>query len=242
MRSLIVLTSALLVLSIAAFGADAKTLTSKNSVVTPFPFTETVEARSPDCATPGVGVIPLPADALSMKVASPKVGAKLQGARVTAIDAAAPEFTITFNAEPDLCDPLINGYEPGTVVPWSVFVTAAGTYDRRVAACLRPYFDVYSSVKCKTRPRKVYTGIEGIERGFRQYYYGIRWKSFGGSKASGKGKLKQECAGGGVCPPAKKVKIVADMSKFCGATKSVEYTRLTSYSGGKLWFRQRNVC
>lgn len=179
MRSLIALTSALLMLSIAAFGADAKTLTSKNSVVTPFPFAEIVEARSPDCVTPGVGVIPLPADTLSMKLASPKLGAKLQGARVTAIDAAAPGFTITFNAEPDLCDPLINGLEPGTAVPWSVYVTATGTFDRRVAACLRPYFDVYSSVKCKARPRKVYTGIEGIERGFRQYYYGIRWKSFG---------------------------------------------------------------
>lgn len=242
MRSFVAMTSALLVLSIAALESGAATLTSKNSVVTAFPFAETVEARSPDCATPAVGPIPLPADTLSVKVASPKVGSKLQGARVTAIDAAAPGFSITFNAEPNLCDPLINGLDPGTAVRWSVLVTATGTYDRRVAACLRPYFDVYSGKKCKVRPRKVFTGIEGIERGFRQYYYGIKWKNFGGSKASGKGKLKQECAGNGRCPSAKRVKIVADESKFCRATKSVEYTRLTSYSGGKLWFRQRDVC
>jgi hypothetical protein len=234
--------SALLVLSITASAADAATLTSKNSVVAQFPFAEYVEARAPDCATAGIGVIPAPADALSVNVASPKVGANLQGVRVTAVDAAAPGFSITFNAEPSVCDPVINDYPPGTVVPWNIRTLATGTYDRRVAACLRPYFDKYSSKKCKVRPRKVFTGIEGIERGFREFYYGINWKSFGGRKASGRGKYKQECATNGRCAPAKKVRIVADKPKLCGDSKSVEYTRLTSYSGGKLWFRQRLVC
>lgn len=242
MRSFIVLISALLVLSFAAFAADAASLNSKNSVIAQFPFAEYVEARAPDCATPGVGVIPAPADALSVKVTSPKVGANLQGVRVTEIDAAGPGFSITFNADPVVCDPEINDYPPGTAVPWNIRILATGTYDRRVTACLRPYFDTYSSKKCKLRPSKVFTGVEGIERGFRAYYYGIKWKSFGGGKASGRGKYKQECAGNGRCAPAKKVRIVADKPKFCGDTKSVEYTRLTSYSGGKLWFRQRNVC
>lgn len=234
--------SALLVLSITAFVANAATLTSKNSVVGQFPFAEYVEAKAPDCATAGIGLIPVPSEALSVDVASPKVGANLQGVRVTAIDAAAPGSSITFNAEPSVCDPVINDYPPGTVVPWSIRILATGTYDRRVVACLRPYFDKYSSKKCKERPRKVFTGIEGIERGFREYYYGIRWKSFGGSKASGRGKFRQECAGNGRCAPAKKVRIVSDKPKLCADSKNVEYTRLTSYTGGKLWFRQRNVC
>lgn len=242
MRPLIVLTSALLLLLAPASADAAAKLTSKNSVVAQFPFAEFVEASSPDCATPGVGAIPVPADTLSVKVASPKVGSKVQGALVAAIDSTVPGFSVTFNGEPELCDPVINGYPPGTAVPWSVRVPATGTYERRVAACLRPYFDKFSAKKCKVRPRKVFTGIEGIERGFREFYYGISWKSFGGEKASGKGKLKQECDAGARCPPARKVKIVADKVKFCGSTQSVEYTRLTSFSGGKLWFRQRNVC
>lgn len=243
MRSLIALTSALIILSLAAFTADAATLTPKNSVVAQLPFDEYVEAQSPDCATPGTGAIPVPAEALSVKIPGLKVGTKALGTRVTAFDLTAPGFSITFMAEPDMCDPTINGDPPGTPVPWSVRIRTFGTYGRRVGVCLRPYFDKFSSKKCKERPKKVFTGIEGIERGFREYYYGIRWKSFGGTKASGRGKLKQECpAGAGGCPKPKRVRIVADRSKYCGATKSVEYTRLTSYSGGKLWFRQRNVC
>lgn len=241
MRSFLVLTTALLALSTAALTADAATLTSKNSVVAETPFAEYVEASSPDCAIPAVGSIPVPADSLSVKVASPKVGYKSSNSDVTAIDTVAPGFSITFTAVPDLCDPVANGYPPGTALPWRASVSATGTYKHRVAACLRPYFDKYSNKPCKARPRKVFTGIEGIERGFRQFYAGIKWKNFGGTKATGKGKLKEDCLGGR-CSPARKVKIVADKAKYCVSSKSVEYTRLTSYSGGKLWFRQRNVC
>ncbi len=239
------MTIALLTFSLATVAADAATLTKKNSVVTRFPFEESVEGTSPDCGLPAVGVIPVPTDSLSVKVTSPKVGEEIVGGRVTAIDAIAPGFSITFNSVPDpsdvdRCSPA--EHPPGSpALPWLAVVKATGTYDRRVTACLRPYFDKYSSKKCKIRPRKVFTGIEGIERGFRQFYSGIKWKSFGGTKATGKGKLKEDCLAGR-CSPARKVKLVADKSKYCVSSRSVEYTRLTSFSGGKLWFRQRNVC
>lgn len=242
MRLSFALVAALLALSVVAPLGGAATLTAKNSVSASFPFDETVDASAPDCATPAVAVLPLPKTATSAKINSPKVPSSSSLARLVSADTVGPDFSLTFIGEPESCDPELNDSPPGTPIPWGVSVRVIGTYAQRVAVCLRPYFDPYSYKKCKNRPKRVYTGIEGIEKGFRQYYYGIRWKSFGGKSAVGRGKLKQECTSPGRCERPRKVRIVADKSKYCGSSKSVEYTRLTSYSGGKLWFRQRKVC
>ena len=138
------------------------------------------------------------------------------GTQVTAVTVAGTAITITVLADgPPICDPAQTGYppdEPSTGRPPYDF---RAEYTRRVQATIRVYYESYIfGAKWRMRPKTIHDSRAGAAPGER--VTGIRWKRFGGRKAIGYGRLRQDyCRAGDNCPQnGKRIRLVAEQARL----------------------------
>ena len=148
-----------------------------------------------DCGTTASITKTLPAGASGIKVREPAVGDRDEtggGTQVTAVTVTGTEITVTVLADgATICDPAQTGYPPGATVYWTASYDLRAEYKRRVQATLRVYYESYMhGAKWKMRPKSVHDSRAGAAPG--QRVTGIKWKRFGGRKAIGYGRLRQD--------------------------------------------------
>jgi hypothetical protein len=218
----------------------AAKLTAKNSVLFPFAASSTEVFSGSDCGTTASITKTLPAGATGITVRDPKVGDRdhVGGTRVTAVTVKTPVVTLTVLADgPSICDPAVTGFPPGATVPWTASYAFRAEYKRRVQATLRVYYESYIfGAKWKKRPKTVHDARAGAALG--QRVTGIKWKRFGGRKAIGVGRLRQDfCRPGDNCPQnGRRIRLVASKPDYCKDSDRIEYLRLRGFIGKIDWF------
>jgi hypothetical protein len=224
----------------------AAKLTAKNSVLFPFAASSTEVFSGSDCGTTVAITKKLPVGATGIAVREPKVGDRDRGGgtRVTAVTVSGAVVTLTVLADgPSICDPAVTGYPPGATVPWTASYAFRAEYKRRVQATLRVYYESYIfGAKWKKRPKTVRDARAGAALG--QRVTGIKWKRFGGRKAIGYGRLRQDyCRPGDNCPQnGKRIRLVASKPDYCKDSDRIEYLRLRGFVGKIDWFGGNIEC
>jgi hypothetical protein len=227
-------------LLVASGTTSAAKLTPKNSVLFVFGASSTEVFSGTNCGTTASITKTLPRGAKAITVREPEVGARDEngGTRVTAVTVAGTAVTITIVADgPAICDPAVSGYPPGATVPWTVSYDFRAEYKRRVQATLRVYYESYVfGAKWKKRPKTIHDARAGAAPGER--VTGIKWRRFGGKKAIGYGKLRQDyCRRGDNCPQnGKRIRLVASKPRYCKDSNRIEYLRLRGFIGKIEWF------
>ena len=143
------------------------------------------------CGVAASQVLPLPASAAEVQVREPAVGDTTPESRLTeaAVEGASVRFTAVGDG-PDICDPAADP-EPPAMRPWT------GVYDYAVAFRERVSSRYVSLAgKLKTRPRSVAIRFIATVRK-------IRWRSFGGRKAVGFGRMAVDEPPGFTCTRSK---------------------------------------
>jgi hypothetical protein len=152
--------------------------------------------RADDVRIDGVGcgvaastVVALPATATDVRVRSPAVGETDLDARLTeaAVVGTSVRFTAV-GAGPVICDPAEDPGVPPAQRPWSGTFSSRITFRERVSA---RYWSGRQP-KLKTRPR---TAAIHFVASVRK----IRWRTFGGRKAVGFGRLRADSPPGLTC-------------------------------------------
>ena len=225
---------------VASGAAAAAKLTSKNSFLFPFAASSTELISGADCGTTASITKTLPAGATDIAVREPKVGDrdKAGGTQVTAVTVTGTAITITVLADgPTICDPAQTGYPPGETVYWTARYDLRAEYERRVQATMRVYYESYiHGAKWRMRPKTIHDSRAGAAPG--QRVTGIKWKRFGGRKAIGYGRLRQDyCRPDDNCPQnGKRIRLVASKPDYCKDSDRIEYLRLAGYIGKIEWF------
>jgi hypothetical protein len=130
----------------------------------------------------GIGastVVSLPPTSTDIRVRSPKVGDMTADSRLTEAAVAGPSVRFTAVGTGDfICDPAEDPSVPPSQRPWS------GSYDTNIAFRERVSSRYWSGRdKLKTRPRTVTIRFVAQVRK-------IRWRTFGGRKATGFGRMR----------------------------------------------------
>ena len=237
-------TSLILVLAATILVASAATaaakLTSKNSFPFAFAASSTEVFSGADCGTTASITKTLPAGATGIEVREPAVGDRDEagGTRVTAVTVTGTVITVTVVADgATICDPAQTGYPPGATVYWTARYDLRAEYERRVQATLRVYYESYMhGAKWRMRPKTIHDSRAGLANG--QRVTGIKWKRFGGRKAIGYGRLRQDfCRPDDNCPQnGKRIRLVASKPDYCKDSDRIEYLRLAGYIGRIEWF------
>ena len=139
------------------------------------------------CGVAASSVLALPASATQVQVREPKVGDTTPDSRLTgaAVEGASVRLTAVGDG-PLICDPAADP-EPPSMRPWS------GVYDYDIAFRERVSARYWSGTgKLKTRPRSVTIRFVATVRK-------IRWRSFGGRKATGFGRMVVDSPPGFTC-------------------------------------------
>lgn len=177
-------------LRLAAFGialalpafAVAAQLTEKNSVTAKYAVHQMIgfDGRGCNVPTQSRDTVELEPGAIDVQVVTPKVGDHSGDARITAISVGANAVTFTAVADSaKICGP---GLDPPAEREWG------DSFDLylRESLKLRTEYRVdrhIKTIKTQFKPSKItIKGIATISR--------IKWKSFGGRKAVGTGRLK----------------------------------------------------
>lgn len=223
-----------------ASGSPAATLNSKNSVNYKFYSSSNEQFVGMNCGGVAIVTKSLPAGSRNVKVSSPTVGARSVdgGVQITAITVVENVVTMTALGDgASICDPLQSGYEPGQAFSWQATFGFEADYQRREKTLIRIYYESYSfGTKLKHRPRTMYDSRAGTPSDQRTRITGIRWKSFGGKKAVGNGKLHLDwCPKGSKCPGnGGRVRLIASKAGYCKSTGAFEYLNLNLYYLGRL--------
>ncbi len=180
-------------LRLAAFGialvlpvsAVAAKLTEKNSVTARFFDKGTIFFDGKGCNVPkqSRNTVELEPGAINVQVVTPKVGDRNGDVRITAISVGANAVTFTAVADgPETCGPKPDHVEPPSEREWAGSFPLYLRESLQLRTRYRVYFQI-KEVKTVSKPSKIMLGGLGtISR--------IRWKSFGGRKAVGTGRLK----------------------------------------------------
>lgn len=191
----------------------------------------------------------LPEGSNSIKIVKPVVGewdTTGKGTQVTAVSVVGTVVSFTVVASgPNICDPALTGYPPGEDVPWQAQHDFRAEYERRIATTLRVYYESYEiGAKWKMRPKTIQDSRKGTPRSVRQRVTNIKWKSFGGKKATGFGKLRQDfCKKSDNCPDnGKRVRLVASKPDYCKDSGQFEYLKLNLYRGKQLMSGAQITC
>jgi len=241
----------LVALAVLAMGgaAVAATLTPRNAVSYDLMTNSTEVLAGTNCGATATFSKTLPAGSTGIKLVKPVVGDRDGAGNGTTVTAATVtgtviSFTVVANG-PNICDPALTGYPPGADVPWKATYDVRAEYQRLIPTTIRIYFESYVfGAKWKDRPKTIQDSRAGTPRNVRQRYTGIKWSSFGGKKAVGKGKLRQDyCRRGDNCPQnGKRVRLVASKPRFCKDSGKFEYLKLDVYIGKMNWFSNRIEC
>jgi hypothetical protein len=141
---------------------------------------DTVSIDGVGCGLAGSTVLPLPPTSTDIRVRSPKVGDTTLDTRLTEAAASGPSVRFTAVGAGDfICDPAEDPSVPPAQRPWS------GSYDTEITFRERVSARYWSGrdPKLKTRPRTV--SIHFVAKVRK-----IRWRTFGGRKAIGFGRLR----------------------------------------------------
>lgn len=172
-----------LVLAVASPGVAAA-----SSLIARSQLTGEAEIEGVGCGAAASLVLALPASATEVQVREPRVGDTTPESRLTeaAVEGASVRFTAVGDGAP-ICDPAEDP-EPPSLRPWS------GVYDYDIAFRERVSARYWSgtSNKLKTRPRSVTMRFIATVRK-------IRWRSFGGRKAVGFGRMVVDSPPGFTC-------------------------------------------
>ncbi len=142
------------------------------------------------CGIAASTVVPLPPTSTDIRVRSPKVGDTTPESRLT--EAAAGGASVRFTAVGDgdaICDPAEDPSVPPAERPWSGSFDTDITFRERVSA---RYWS--GTGKLRTRPRTV--AIRFVAKVRK-----LRWRTFGGRKAIGFGRLRADEPPGFDCTP-----------------------------------------
>ena len=233
-----VVVGVLVSLSLVGVSSAAETkLDPSNSILFPFyaSFTERVAGRD-GCGEVATLTKRLPAGATGIKVVEPRVGDRDRGdggTRVTAVVVTGRTVKVTVLADgPSVCDPAETGVPSGEPVKWTATYELLATYERRVQATIRVFYESYvHGARWQSRPKT----ISDTRRGARisERVTGIRWTSFGGTTATGFGTLRLNyCRPGDNCPTnGKRIRLVASKPDYCKDSGKIEYLRLAGYIG-----------
>jgi hypothetical protein len=219
---------------VASGTTSAARLTPKNSVLFTYAASSSEVFSGTNCGTTASVTKTLPRGAKAITVREPKVGDRDEsgGTRVTAVTVAGTAVTIAIVADgASICDPR------GATVNWTVSYDFRAEYKRRVQSTLRVYYESYVfGAKWKKRPKTIHDARAGAAPGER--VTGIKWKRFGGKKAIGYGKLRQDyCRPGDNCPQnGKRIRLVASKPRYCKDSDRIEYLRLRGFVGKIDWF------
>jgi hypothetical protein len=143
--------------------------------------------RTGDVLIEGVGcgvgasvIVGLPASATDVRVRAPKVGDTALDARLTeaAVAGASVRFTAVGDG-PVICDPAEDPSVPPSRRPWSGAFASRIAFRERVSA---RYWSGHQP-RLRTRPRSVTIRFVATVRK-------IRWRTFGGRKAIGFGRMR----------------------------------------------------
>ena len=139
------------------------------------------------CGVPASQVLALPASATEVQVREPKVGDTTPDSRLTeaAVEGASVRFTAVGDG-PFICDPAADP-DPPSMRPWSGMYDYDIAFRERVSARYAP-----GTGKLKVRPRSVAIRFIATVRK-------IRWRSFGGRKAVGFGRMAVDEPPGFTC-------------------------------------------
>jgi hypothetical protein len=228
-------TALLIALLCGASATAAPRLTDTNSVSFPFAATSNEDFKGTGCGATATVTKQYPAGATKVKLVEPKVGAREDGTRVTAVTLAGTAATVTVVADgPDVCDPARNGSAQGEPVSWTANYRVRAEYRRRVQSTIRIFYESYVfGAKWKVRPKVV----QDTRRGgaLSERFTGIRWKRFGGKVATGSGRLRQTyCRRGDRCPDnGRRIRLVASKPGYCKDSGKIEYLKLDTYLGGR---------
>ncbi|MFY9264918.1 MAG: hypothetical protein WAO61_05785 [Solirubrobacterales bacterium] len=239
MRNKPTLAVAIIAALVLTSGAAAATkLTSRNSVSYALMNNTTEQLTGVNCGATATFTRTLPEGSAAIKIVKPVIGeldGTGKGTRVTAVSVAGTVVSFTVVADgPNVCDPALTGYPPGDDVPWQAVYDFRAEYTRRIQTTMRVFYESYThGAKWKTRPKTIQDSRKGTPRRARQRVTGIKWKSFGGRKAVGYGKLREDfCRSGDNCPNnGKRVRLVAGKPGYCKDSNRFEYLRLTVYRG-----------
>jgi hypothetical protein len=137
-----------------------------------------VEITGVGCGVAASQVVPLPASATDVRVRAPRVGDMTFESQLTEAAVAGASVRLTaIGAGEDICDPAVDP-EPPSARRWSAFYDYDIAFRERVSS---RYWSG-SSKRLRTRPRSVtIRHIATVRK--------IRWRSFGGRKAVGFGRM-----------------------------------------------------
>lgn len=173
------------------------------------------------CGVAASLILPLPASATQVQVREPKVGDTSFDSRLTeaAVDGASVRLTAVGDGSV-ICDPAKDPVPP-SMRPWS----GVYDYDIRFRERVRARF-LSSAGKLKTRPRSVAMRFIATVRK-------IRWRTFGGRKAVGFGRMVVDSPPGFTCTRrtcpghGKRFKVMLSRPSRCADTaEAVWYGRV----------------
>jgi len=143
------------------------------------------------------------------------------------------------------CGRSSRGYPPGADVPWQAVYAVRAEYERLIPTTIRVYYESYvSGAKWKDRPKTIQDSRAGTPRNVRERVTGIKWRSFGGKRAVGRGTLRQDyCRVNDTCPQnGKRVRLVASKPGYCKDSDKFEYLQLDIYIGKIAWSGHKIEC
>jgi hypothetical protein len=151
--------------------------------------TDDVVIEGVGCGVPASVVVGLPASATDVRVRAPDVGDTALDARLTeaTVLGASVRFTAVGDG-PVICDPAEDPAVPPSQRPWSGEFGSRITFRERVSARYWSGRDP----KLRTRPRSVAIHFVASVRK-------IRWRTFGGRRAIGFGRLRADAPPGFTC-------------------------------------------
>ncbi len=177
------------------------------------------------CGVAASTIVPLPASARDVEVRRPRVGATTGESRLT--EAAVAGASVRFTAVGDgfICDPAEDPDVPLAERPWS------GAYDYRILFRERVSGRYWSGAgrRLRSRPRRVTIPyVAHVER--------IRWRSFGGRRSIGFGRLRVDEPPGFDCTPqtcpghGSRFKVKLSRPSRCPGFDPVFYGRIALYT------------
>lgn len=193
--------------------------------------------RSDDIMIEGVGCgaaasvsIPLPPSAMDVTVRAPAVGATTSDSRLVEAAVAGASVRLTAVGDgPVICDPAEDPAVPPAERPWSARYRYDIRFRERVTVRYWAGAEARRRMKPAVRPGKVTMPLVA-------QVVGIRWRSFGGRKAIGRGRARslappgircdaQTCPGDG-----RPVKVVLSRPRRCADIDgAVYYGRMKFY-------------
>jgi len=198
-------------------------------------WADSVEIRGAGCGLPGSATIALPPSATQIQVRRPTVGATTNDSRLTEVAVIGASVRLTaVGAGEDLCDTTIEDTPPAQR-PWSGFYPWDFSFRERVIVS-----HWTGSGKPRSKPPRKVT-IPGVA-----HIVKVRWRSWGGRKAVGFGRVKSIPPPGvnctyHSCPGHRmKAKIVAKWPSRCpDIGDTVYYGRISAYAAQRARFMKK---